>query len=330
MRAVQVKEPGGPGHLFLGDYPMPTPADHELLVRVGATALNRADLMQRAGLYPPPPGVSEILGLEASGVVEAVGASCEGWRVGDRVFGLLPGGGYASYVVLDYRMAMRMPEGMSFEEAAAIPEVFLTAYQALFWLGGMATGSRVLVHAGASGVGTAALQMIRQTGAQAYATASAPKHARCLELGAAVAIDYREEDFADRILAVTAGQGVNIVLDVIGAPYFEKNVRSLAVDGRLVLLSMLGGGRVEQVNLAALFRKRIHLITTTLRSRSPDYKIDLTQAFASAMLPHFESGQLGPVIDSVFDWRDVQAAHRYMEGNKNVGKIVLRVGEAEG
>lgn len=325
MKAVLFDEPGGPERLYIGDHPTPIPSDDELLVRVSATALNRADLMQREGRYPPPPGASEVLGLELAGTVEAVGATCEGWKVGDRVLGLLPGGGYAEYAVLHHQMAMPVHRDMTFEAAAAIPEVFLTAFQALCWLGGLDAEQRVLIHAGASGVGSAAIQLAKRAGAHTYVTASMPKHRRCLELGADLAINYKEEDFAERVLDVTSGQGVDIILDFIGASYFKQNIKSLAVDGRLVILSMLGGRRVEAFDLGTLFRKRAHVITTTLRSRSLAYKIALTRDFAQTMLPLFEDQHILPVVDSVYAWADVQAAHRHMEANKNVGKIVLRI-----
>lgn len=325
MKAILVKAPGGAEQLYVGEYPTPEPGEGELLIRVAATALNRADLMQREGRYPPPPGASEILGLELAGVVEAMGAGCEGWNLGDRVCGLLPGGGYAAYAVLHHQMAMRVPPAMSFEKAAAIPEVFLTAFQALDWLGGLAEAQRVLIHAGASGVGTAAIQLAREAGARVYVTASVSKHQRCLDLGAGLAIDYKTEDFARRIQEETSGYGVDIILDFIGASYFKQNVSALAVDGRLVILSMLGGRRVEDVDLASLFRKRAQVITTTLRSRSLAYKIALTQAFSKKWLPLFEEERLLPVVDSVYEWIHAPAAHRHMEANKNVGKIVLRV-----
>lgn len=325
MRAVLVEAPGGADQLRLGEAPRPEPGAGELRVRVRATALNRADLLQRQGQYPPPPGASEILGLEAAGVIEAVGEGVDAGRVGARVMALLPGGGYAEYVTVPARMAMPIPENLTFEEAAAVPEVFLTAYQALHWLGAVEAGQRVLVHAGASGVGTAAIQLARAAGATVYVTASAPKHDACLALGAEAAIDYRTEDFAERIADLTGGAGVHVILDFIGASYFEQNITALGTDGRLVLLAMMGGTTVDEVNLAHLFRKRIHLITTTLRSRSVAYKIRLTEAFAVDALPRFQTGALHPVIDSVRDWTEVREAHRHMEANRNVGKIVLTI-----
>ncbi|MFQ5568518.1 MAG: NAD(P)H-quinone oxidoreductase [Rhodothermales bacterium] len=325
MKVVLTKAPGGPEQLYLGEHQMPTPGDEELLVRVQATAVNRADLMQREGKYPPPEGASEVLGLEIAGRIEAKGAACDRWSPGDRVFGLLAGGGYAEYAVIHQDLAMRVPSRLSIEEAAAIPEVFLTAFQALYWLGELQPDQHVLIHAGASGVGTAAIQLVRQAGGHAYVTASAPKHERCLSLGAEVAINYKNEDFDERIEAVTKGRGVDLILDFIGAPYFAQNIQSLALDGRIVLLSTLGGSHLEAVDLRTLFWKRARIEASTLRSRSLTYKIDLTQDFSGHCLPLFETGRLRPVIDSIYDWTEVQAAHRYMGENKNIGKLVLRV-----
>jgi putative PIG3 family NAD(P)H quinone oxidoreductase len=324
MRAVVVTEKGDPEQMRIGEVPTPEPGPAEVLVRVHATALNRADTFQRRGHYPPPEGASDILGLEMAGTVAATGDDVVDWHEGDRVFGLLDGGGYAEYTVVHKDRLMAVPPGLSMEEAAAIPEVFLTAYQALHWLGGIAPGHQVLVHAGASGVGTAAIQLVRRADAHPHVTASAPKHEVCRALGAETTIDYESEDFAARIAEETA-EGVHIVLDFIGAPYFHKNVDALAMDGRIVQLATLGGRVVEEVSLRALMAKRAHLLASTLRSRSLDYKIELTQAFATDVLPQFVDGALRPVIDTVFDWTDVSAAHRMMENDENAGKIVLRV-----
>lgn len=330
MKAILVNEPGGPEQLRLGEYETPAPAEDELLVKVHATALNRADTMQRAGNYPPPEGASPILGLEMAGVVERAGRAATGWKAGDRVMALLPGGGYAEYAVVPHEMAMAVPPGLSLEEAAAIPEVFLTAFQALYWLGDLEQEEHVLIHAGASGVGTAAVQLVREAGAHAYVTASRPKHDLCRTLGAELAINYKEEDFAERVLEKTGGRGVDLVLDFIGAPYFEKNLRALATDGRLVLLSMLGGRTVENVDLGKILRKRVKLFGTTLRARSPDYKKRLTQDFAAYALPLFIEGALRPVIHAAMDWSEAAEAHRMMEANENAGKIVLRVASSDG
>jgi putative PIG3 family NAD(P)H quinone oxidoreductase len=325
MRAVRVPEHGDPEHMTIGEVPTPAPGPDEVRVKVHATALNRADTFQRRGHYPPPDGASPILGLEMAGVVEEVGDAVIDWHEGDRVFSLLAGGGYAEQVVVHKDLLMAMPPGLSMQEAAAIPEVFLTAYQALHWLGGMQSDHRVLIHAGASGVGTAAIQLAEEAGAHPYITASAPKHELCRDLGAEATIDYQSEDFAERVDSITDGAGVHIILDFIGAPYFHRNVAALTMDGRIIQLATLGGSTVEQVGLRDLMAKRVQLLTSTLRNRSLDYKIQLTQEFASDVLPKFVDGQLRPVIDSTYDWTEVADAHRRMENNENAGKIVLQV-----
>lgn len=326
MRAILVKKPGDPDQLYLGDYPTPEPAAHEIRIRVRATALNRADLLQRRGLYPPPPGASPILGLDVAGEVDKVGAGVTTWQPGDRVCALLPGGGYAEYAVLHEAMAMPIPAGLEFNDAAAIPEVFLTAFQALVWLGDLQAGEVVLIHAGASGVGTAAIQLARLLGARPFVTASkAEKLAACRELGAELAINYRQEEFAERVLAATGDRGADLIIDFIGAPYLDANVRSAAVDGRIVFLAMMGGRHLESFDLRVLMQKRLRLEGSTLRSRSDDYKLRLTRAFAEQALPRFETGELRPVVDRVFAWSEAAAAHRYMEENRNIGKIILAV-----
>ena len=325
MRAVRVSKEGDPEYLTIGEVPTPEPGPDEVRVNVHATALNRADTFQRRGHYPPPEGASPILGLEMAGIVDEVGDRVLDWHEGDRVFSLLAGGGYAEQVVVHKDLLMALPPGLSTKEAAAIPEVFLTAYQSLHWLGGVQSGHRVLIHAGGSGVGTAAIQLAREAGAHPYVTASAPKHGVCRELGAEAAIDYESEDFAQRIDEITNGEGVHIIIDFIGAPYFHQNVASLAMDGRVIQLATLGGSTVEEVSLRELMAKRVQLLTSTLRNRSLDYKIQLTQEVASDVLPKFVDGQLRPVIDSTYDWTEVADAHRRMENNENAGKIVLQV-----
>jgi putative PIG3 family NAD(P)H quinone oxidoreductase len=326
MKAILVKEPGDAGQLIMGTYPIPEPSDDELLVKVKATALNRADIMQRQGRYPPPEGASLVLGLEMAGVVEWVGPKCSGWSPGDRVFGLLPGGGYAEYAVIPGAMAMPIPENFSFEEAAAIPEVFLTAYQTLFWLGNLQEKEVVLIHAGASGVGTAAIQLAREKGATVIITAgSEQKLAACRELGAKTAINYKEGSFAPKVLETTENRGVNLILDFVGAAYWEQNLSVLATDGRLVLISTLGGTKVERLDLRVLMKKRIQITATTLRARSQDYKVRLTWDLSEFVLPCFKDGRLQPVIDRIFPWEEVVQAHRYMEENKNIGKIILTI-----
>lgn len=326
MRAVIVNEAGGPEQLELGEHPTPRPGADELLVRVKATALNRADILQRKGHYPPPEGASPILGLEMAGVVEEVGVACEGWTPGDRVFGLLPGGGYAEYAVIPAALALPIPDRLGFEEAAAIPEVFLTAYQALYWLGELAAGDRVLIHAGASGVGTAATQLAKASGAQVYTTAGSPeKLEACRAMGAEVAVNYKEGPFEPHIKEAAGRQGVQLVLDFVGAPYWEQNLNVLGLDGKLILISALGGTKVDKLNLGMILAKRLQVKGTTLRSRSLSYKKELTQDFVRDAIPLFADGRLRPVIDRVFPWTEVADAHRWMEDNRNIGKIVLTV-----
>lgn len=330
MQAVLIHQPGSPDELYFGERPVPEPGPGEVLVKVAYTALNRADLLQRQGTYPVPPGDSPIMGLEMSGTVVAKGAEVEKWQTGDQLFGLLNGGGYAEYALIHEDMAMSVPEGLTLEQAAAIPEVFLTAFQALHWIGRLQAGETVLVHAGASGVGTAAIQLIKLAEAKSIVTASAGKHEICLQLGAVKAIDYRREDFAEVVLNYTQERGVDLIIDFIAADYFKQNLKSLALDGRMIMLALMGGIKVPDVNLAVLLRKRLQITGSTLRSRSLDYKIRLSQDFHQHCHAHFSSGLLRPVIDRVFPWQSVQEAHRYMEANKNRGKIVLQInGTAE-
>ncbi len=327
MLAVLIDRYGGPEVLRLGEYPTPEPAEGELLVRVRATALNRADILQREGKYPPPPGASPIPGLEMAGQVEKLGPGCRRFQPGDRVFALLPGGGYAQYVVVPEAMAMPIPRRLSFEQAAAIPEAFFTAYQALVWIARLQAGEWTLIHAGASGVGTAAIQLARRLClARPIITAgSKEKIQACLNLGAELGLNYREGPFQQAVLQATGGAGVQVIVDFIGAPYWEQNLNVLAMDGRMVLLAMMGGSVVKQCDLRRLFKKRAQLTASTLRSRSLSYKIHLTQDVEQTLLPRFANGTLQPVIDRVFNWQQVQEAHRYMESNRNIGKIVLTI-----
>lgn len=325
MKAILVKEPGGPEQLMLGEYEQPLPMPYQLLVRVHATALNRADTLQRQGKYPAPKGASPLLGLEIAGEVVEAGGSCTRFRKGDKVFGLLPGGGYAEFAVIDEAMAMPVPDNLTMEQAAAIPEVFLTAYQALAWLGKLKAGERALIHAGASGVGTAAIQLARQMKAEVLVTASEYKLHACKELGAHKTINYQEVAFEDEVLAYTNGEGVDVIVDFIAGPYFKQNIECLRLDGRLVILASLGGGKVSEFDLRKILVKRLQVIGSTLRSRSKDYQEKLTHDMVSFAMPYFKTGAIKPVIDSVYDWQDVAEAHRYMEQNRNIGKIVLRV-----
>ncbi len=326
MRAI-LHQSGSADTLHLGEYPTPEPGSTEILIKVAATALNRADIMQRKGHYPPPAGASPILGLEMAGTVVKVGNEVRKWAIGDRVCGLLAGGGYAEYAVLHEDMALPVPASMEWTVAGAIPETFLTAYQALFTIADLREGEKVLLHAGASGVGTAAIQLAKLAGAEVLVTASGPKHSLCTELGASRAVDYQKEDFAKAVAEYTENQGVNVIVDVIGAPYFRQNIDSLAPDGRMVLLAFMGGYKITDVSLIPVLMKRLSITGSTLRSRSLSYKIKLTQDFQSFAWEAITDGTMAPVIDSVFDWKEAAEAHRRMEANTNAGKIVLRVTE---
>lgn len=323
MKAVLVKEAGGAEQLYLGEAARPVPGPDELLVRVAVAALNRADLLQREGKYPPPAGASPVLGLEFAGTIEETGAGVSGWSTGESVFGLVPGGAQAEWVVIHKEMAFRMPAGMSFEECAAVPEVFLTAFQALVWLGEIKKGEKVLIHAGASGVGTAAIQLARLAGAEAFVSASAAKHRACLDLGAAAAVDYREPGFWATLREITGG--VDVIVDPVAGEYFPENLKLLNIDGRLVMLAVMGGARVGDVHVGQIVFKRLKIMGSTLRSRALDYQIALARAFWEKYEREFAGGSLKPVIDRVFDWKEVKEAHRYMEANLNIGKVLLKV-----
>jgi len=326
MRAI-LHQTGSADNLYIGEHPEPVPGPQDVLIKVAATALNRADIMQRKGKYPPPDGASPILGLEVAGTIAGVGDQVNKWKVGDRVCGLLAGGGYAEYAVLHQDMALPVPEQMDWELAGAIPETFLTAYQALFTIAQLRAGEKVLLHAGASGVGTAAIQLARLAGAEVFVTASSPKHELCISLGAARAIDYKQADFAEAIAEYTEKRGVDVIVDVIGAPYFRQNMDALAPDGRLVILAFMGGYTLPDASLIPILMKRLSITGSTLRARSLPYKIKLTQDFQSFAWEAITNGTIAPVIDSVFDWTEVADAHRRMEANANAGKIVLRVTE---
>lgn len=325
MRAIVIREPGGPEVLSLEEVPEPELGPGQIAIDVKATALNRADLLQRRGVYPPPKGESTLLGLECAGVVAAHGAGASGPPVGTRVMALLPGGGYAQRVVIPERMALPIPDALTFEQAAAIPEAFLTAQEALFALGRLEAGQTVLIHAAAGGVGSAAVQLAHAHGARVVATAgSRDKLDRVRGLGADTLVDYKAEDFAETVSQVTAGRGADVVLDFVGAAYFEKHMRCLAIGGRLVVIGVLGGVTAE-LNLAQLLMRRTQILGLVMRSRPVADKIAISRAFSRNWLPRFAGGALRPVVDSVFPLSDARAAHERMEQNANVGKIVLAI-----
>jgi NADPH2:quinone reductase len=324
MNAVVITRPGGPHVLELQEVPTPAPGRNEILVRVKATAINRADLLQRRGAYPAPPGVSEnIPGLEYSGVVEELGSGAKRWQAGDRVMGLTGGGAYAEFVVVHESEALRLPELLSFEQAAAVPEAFITADDALFTLMKLQRGETVLIHAAASGVGTAAVQLARATGATVIATSrTAAKLSQIMELGVSIGIDASRHEFVAEVARCTHERGVHGVLDLVGGDYFARSLQTLAQNGRLVLVGLTGGPQA-QVNLSTILRKRLRIEGTVMRVRSLTEKIVTTAAFAGRSLPLLANGSVKPIIDRVLPMTEVQTGHSILEGNENVGKVVL-------
>ena len=316
MKAILVPKPGGPEALVWGEAPDPVAAPGEVVVRIRATAVNRADLLQSQGKYPPPPGASEILGLEAAGEVEGSG---------QRVFFLLPGGGYAEKVAVPRPMLMRIPDTLSFTDAAAIPEAWFTAYLNLFQEGRLKAGERLLVHAAASGVGTAAIQLAKRAGASVVATARSAEKCRVLvELGADLAVNTSLEEFLSRIEKTFGKESIDVVLDSVGGPLVVPNLKSLRLGGREILIASMAGPGAE-IDLRMVLAKRLRIIGSTLRTRPPAEKAALTAAFVKDVLPGFSDGSLAPVIDRTFPLADAGDAHRRMAANENVGKIVLVV-----
>ncbi|ELT87242.1 hypothetical protein CAPTEDRAFT_163551 [Capitella teleta] len=330
MQAAQY-EIGGPEKLSVGQVAIPSLREREVLIRVHATAINRAETLQRQGKYPPVPGESEILGLEAAGVVEKLGPGASKWKIGDRVMALLPGGGNAEFVAAFEDHLIPVPITLPFTQAAAIPEVWLTAYQLLHFVGKLKVGEKVLIHAGASGVGTAAVQLVKQAQAQPYVTAGSKEKIQFAEeLGAIKGFNYKEGDFAAKVLKATNGDGVDLILDCVGASHWEQNIESLKAEGRWVLYGSLGGVNVEGPILGKILRKRISLIGSTLKARSTQYKTELISAFSDHAMPLFANGTYRPIIYTIFlSLHHLPEAHRTMEANQNTGKIVLKVSESK-
>lgn len=326
MKAVIVKKPGGPEQLDVVEQPIPKPNEGELLISVHAAAINRTDLITREGKVGY--AVNPILGVEIAGTIVEINGNSS-FSVGDRVMGLVNGGGYAEYAVMPANRAMKIPESLSFEEAAAIPEVFLTAYQTLFWIGKLQKHETVLIHAGASGVGTAAIQLAKQLcDAKVIVTAGSKRKLDfCRDLGADILINYKEQAFDKEVQRATDGCGVDLILDFVGADYWEKNLASIKNEGRWVLIGILGGSELEKINLFTLMSKCIQLTGTLLTPRSDEYKAQLTKEFVENVTPYFERKEVKPVVDTTFPLEQVGKAHVYMEENHNIGKIILRIKE---
>ncbi len=323
-KAIRIREPGGPGVLEVGEIELSAPGPSQVLVEVAAAGLNRADCLQRRGFYPAPPGVpTDVPGLEFSGRVEVVGDEVSDWKPGDRVMGIVGGGSMATRLLTEGSELMPVPAELSLEQAAAVPEAFLTAYDAVVLQGGLRKGQSVLLHAVASGVGTAGIQIASAIGASSLGTSrSAHKLPRCTELGLTHAVLVEDGQFADEVLAAVPN-GVEVILDTVGASYLSQNIKVIAKQGRLIVIGLMGGVKAE-LALGALLAKRASIHGSVLRSRPSEEKAELTKSFTKAMLGKFVSGELKPIIDEVMEMADVQSAHERMDNNETFGKLVLR------
>jgi len=325
MNAVAIATPGGPEVLRLTQLPTPKPGSGQLLVKVAAAGVNRPDLAQRAGFYPPPPGHSPLPGLEIAGEVVEAGADTTRWKAGDKVCALVNGGGYAEYCVAEETSALPVPAGFDMVRAAALPETFFTVWNNVFERGHLAAGEWLLVHGGSSGIGTTAIQLAKAFGARVIATAgSADKCQACLDLGADKAINYKTEDFVAAAKAATGGKGVDVILDMVGGEYTDKNVAMAAEDGRIVQIAMLGGVEAK-VNLARLMMKRLTLTGSTLRPRTREVKAGFARALEEKVWPLLAAGKVRVVMDSTFPLAEAAAAHRRLETSQHIGKVVLTV-----
>ena len=322
MTAVEISKPGGPEVLVPVQRPVPVPGHGQILIKVAYAGVNRPDALQRAGSYAPPKGASDLPGLEAAGTVAAIGSGVDEWAVGDAVCALLPGGGYAEYVVTPAAHALPVPAGMELKSAACLPETFFTVWSNVFMRGGLKAGERFLVHGGSSGIGTTAIQLAKTFGARVFTTAgSSAKCKACTDLGAERAINYREEDFVE---VLRAEGGANLILDMVGGSYIPRNINALADDGRLVQIAFLSGPKVE-LNFAPVMMRRLTITGSTLRPQSDLAKGRIAEQLRKNVWPHLESGRIAPVMDSEFPLAEASLAHARMESSDHIGKIVLKV-----
>jgi len=329
MLAIEIREPGGPDVLVPAERPRPTPGPGEVLIEVAAAGVNRPDVMQRRGQYPPPPGASDIPGLEVAGTIDAVGAEVTGWHVGERVCALVAGGGYAEYCIAPAPQCLAAPTGMTLVAAAAVPETFFTVWSNVFERGRLRAGESLLVHGGSSGISTTAIQLARAFGARVFATAGSPeKCTACERLGAERAINYHDVDFVAAIRELTGGRGVDVILDIVGGEYVARNVELLALDGRLVQIAVLGGAKAH-INMVPILQRRLTITGSTLRARPVAEKAAIAQAVRDHVWPLLESGAVAPVVFQTFPLREAAAAHRMMESSAHIGKLVLVVGQSE-
>lgn len=322
MRAVEISQPGGPDVLKLTERPIPTAGQGQIVIKVAYAGVNRPDALQRAGAYAPPPGASDLPGLEASGEVVAVGPGVSEFAIGDQVCGLLPGGGYAEYVATPAAHCLPIPAGLDLKQAACLPETCFTVWSNVFSRGGLKAGERFLVHGGSSGIGTTAIQLANQLGARVFTTAGSDEKCQaCLDLGAERAINYKDEDF---VAVLKAEGGANLILDMVGGDYIPRNIKTLANDGRLVQIAFLSGPKVE-LNFAQIMTRRLTVTGSTLRPQSDQAKAAIAQDLREVVWPLIEAGKVAPVMDSEFDLADAAAAHARMESSGHIGKIVLKV-----
>jgi putative PIG3 family NAD(P)H quinone oxidoreductase len=323
MTVVEIAAPGGPEQLKLAVRPVPRPGDEEVLVRVAAAGVNRPDIMQRQGRYPPPPGASDLPGMEIAGEIAALGSKVTGLSIGEKVTALLPGGGYAAYAIAAAPLCLPVPAGITMIEAAAIPETYFTVWTNLFTRGGCKEGDIVLIHGGTSGIGTAAIQLATAWRAKVYATAGSDEKARaCERLGAVRGINYRTEDFVEVMREATAARGVDVILDMVAGSYVARNLEIAALEGRIVVISLLGGSRAE-INMGMILTKRLTLTGSTLRSRTIAQKAEVAAAVRANVWPLLAAGRVRPVIHATFPLAEAAEAHRLMETSNHIGKIVL-------
>ena len=323
MIAIEIREPGDPDVLVPVERPRPEPRAGEVLIEVAAAGVNRPDIFQRRGRYPPPPGASDIPGLEVAGPIATVGADVSEWRPGDRVCALVAGGGYAEFCVAPAGQCLPVPGRLDMTAAAAIPETFFTVWTNVFDRGRLRAGESILVHGGSSGIGTTAIQLARARGARVFATAgSAAKCAACERLGAEQCVNYREADFVDVLNRATGGRGVDLILDMVGGPYFPRNIAALAMEGRLVEIATLGGATAE-LNIQTVMQRRLTITGSTLRARPVAEKAAIASALRAHVWPLLESGEVTPIVFKTFPLRDAAAAHALMESSQHIGKIVL-------
>ena len=325
MTVIEITEPGGPEKLVPGRRPVPRPAPGEVLIKIATAGVNRPDCLQRQGGYPPPPGASDIPGLEVAGTVVALGEGVERWRVGDEVCALLTGGGYAEYCTAPALQCLPIPAGLTSQQAAALPETFFTVWSNVFDRARLQPGETLLVHGGTSGIGTTAIQLAKALGSRVFVTVGgAEKMQPCLDLGAERAIDYRAEDFVQVTKELTDNRGVDVILDMVGGDYVQRDLSALAVEGRLVFIAFLRGAKME-LNLASVMMKRLTITGSTLRARPVEHKAPIAASLEKTVWPLLASGAVRPIIDRVFPLAEAAAAHALMESNRHIGKLLLQV-----